>query len=52
MEDAAKRYLVTILTDAGSVHTLVLTANSFADVEKQISLYPTLTDILQITVYN
>lgn len=52
MEDAAKRYLVTYVTDSGAVYTLVLKGTSFADVEKQISVFPTIRDILQITIYN
>jgi len=52
MEDLAKRYLVTYVTDSETVYTMVLTGNSFSDVEKQIYIFPTIKDILQITVYN
>lgn len=51
-QQGLQRYLVTIVTATDSVHILTLEGNSFADVEKQALLFPTIKAILQISMYN
>ena len=45
-------YLVIIMTKTGQTHILNINAINYANAEKMASLFPTLKEIIQITLFN
>ena len=45
-------YLVILKTEQNAVHILNIKAHNFCEAEKQALLFPTITGIIQITLYN
>ncbi|MSP69593.1 MAG: hypothetical protein EXR20_04910 [Bacteroidetes bacterium] len=45
-------YLVIIMTKTGQTHILNINAIDYANAEKMASLFPTLKEIIQITLFN
>lgn len=46
-----KVYLVMFTTTSDVVHIVKVEAKSFAGAEKKISVFPTIKEVLQITLY-
>lgn len=46
-----KTYLVMFTTNTDTIYTLKVEAKSFAGAEKKIWVFPTIKEVLQITLY-